>query len=203
MSRILDILGTIFDSFKIGRLIVDCTSMTEDRTLAMPDKSGTIATVDDTVAPYLHVQHQEASGVNGGTTGTGGVLVRPLNAVVTNGIAGATLTSNAITLPAGEYRVHGVAVQQNPTAGQLRLQDQANVATLLVGQSVWSPTSGGLASNGLPACISGKITLASETTFYLEHYLATGSTTGDTGFGNAVSSGFGEVYADLEIWKIG
>ena len=52
--------------------------------------------------PLLHVQDQKPTGTGGGTS-VSGDNERPLNTVLTNEIAGASLDSNKITLPAGEY----------------------------------------------------------------------------------------------------
>lgn len=154
-----------------------------------------------TGAPYLHVQHQEASGTAAGTAVVG-VNTRPLNAVVANDIAGASLSSNAVTLPEGTYQARGLATTGVASAAQLRLQDTTNTVTILVGMSSTTPSGGQLAALGLPTSIEGRFTLLASTTFELQQYLGIAAEIPTTGLGQAASSGFGEIYASLEFWKI-
>lgn len=54
---------------------------------------------------YAVFEHQVSNGTNGGTATTGAWTTRTLNTTVINSITGASLGSNAITLPVGKYLV--------------------------------------------------------------------------------------------------
>jgi hypothetical protein len=150
------------------------------------------------VFPYLHVREEQASGTNGGTSTSSTQHVRILNTTVgTNSIAGASLASNIVTLPAGTYEIRSEAPCLNGSAHKLSLYNDSDSADILVGVSVASASSTGVS---VLAICSGRFTLATAKNIKLRHYISTGTAT--SGLGLAVGSGSVEVYASLQIWKV-
>lgn len=146
---------------------------------------------------YMHVREQQASGTNGGTSTSGVTHVRTLNTVVgTNTIAGASLASNAVTLPAGTYEFSASAPCYAGDMHKLALYNQTDAADIMVGVSA-SITGG---STTLAVC-SGKFTLTAQKAVQLRHYIATGAS--PLGLGKATANGQVEVYATLELRKVG
>lgn len=120
---------------------------------------------------------------------------RVINTTVANGIAGASLASNQITLPPGTYTVTCQAACY--TAGgnaRLRLRSITGGSTLAAGPStvIMSGTDGLLV-------MSGVFTLGGSNVLEVDTYSTSG--TSGTG-GHAASSGEPEVYVDATILKI-
>lgn len=142
---------------------------------------------------YLHVQDQKASGTASGTS-SAGVNVRVLNTVVTNAIAGASLASNIVTLPAGSYEFAASAplFDGGGTVRRLALYNHTDSSYIISG-----PTT--TADNGL-SIADGRFTLTATKGVKLSHFVTNGRAT--NGLGQAGSTGQAEVYADLKIWKV-
>ena len=70
---------------------------------------------------YLHVRDEKNPVVDGGSFTAGPWVTRDLNTIVTNSIAGASLTGNEITLPAGSYAVDAWAPAYMVRSHKLRL----------------------------------------------------------------------------------
>lgn len=117
-------------------------------------------------ARILHVRDEKAAGVTGGSS-VAGVQVRTLNTVVVNGIAGASLGSNRITLPAGVYDIEASAPFFRSGHGQLSIRDSGG-NYLLDGQQQFSVNGGDYAS--LRNTVLGRVTIAISTTIELAHY---------------------------------
>lgn len=150
--------------------------------------------VNPFVGKLLHVQQTAADGNAGGTATQGSWETRPLTDIVTNEV-GAKLSSNVMTLPAGDYFCLASAAYVHIGVAQLRLRDTILGSNLLLGQTI-DTVSGA----GASAVIRGKFTLSETTTVELQSQVAA-TNTGD-GFGAAGSFGDGEVYADVLIWKL-
>jgi hypothetical protein len=150
--------------------------------------------------PTLHVQDQRASGTGGGTFTSGSWQTRTLNTSVTNGISGASLISDAITLPAGTYEVEAIANAFRVDEHQIRFN---GTGVTIYGLSSLAP-NGVTGGTNVPmqstSTLRGTFTIASTTSFNLEHRCSRTTTT--NGFG--VDCGFGNIniYADVRIRKI-
>ena len=143
----------------------------------------------------MHVQDQKTDGTNGGTSVTGSNQ-RDLNTVVINEIAGASLSSNTVTLPAGEYyaEAYSLAYAYSSQRHKIDLEDASG--TLLV--SGVNADTGGYNARSV---LSGKFTLTAETDVVIDDYISTGRAT--DGLGSAVSGdGRPEIYTDVRFWKI-
>lgn len=148
--------------------------------------------------PYLKVSDQKASGTAGGTSVSADITqTRTLNTTDTNTIAGASLSSNTITLPAGTYYCRFRAPAYNTTGSHKAfLYNSADSTYTLIGSSASTPTS----SSGVTDSVGcGSFTITASKTFTLRHYTTTGTAT--SGLGAQVTSGQVEVYAELEFWQ--
>jgi hypothetical protein len=152
--------------------------------------------------PFMHVQHQEPSGTDGGAS-TAGDNIRTLNTVLTNEISGASLGSNLVTLPAGEYYAEAVSTfQVGGSASKLArnvLRDETADVDLVQGENVGATNVAGSTVSQL-CPVAGKFTLTTTSTISVT--TVTDYSDAD-GFGRANSfSGRNEVYTDLRIWKL-
>ncbi len=160
--------------------------------------SGTSSASLDT-SNLMHIQDRKTSGTAGGTFTGGAWQTRTLNTILTANISGASLSSNAVTLPAGTYWVEGYAMAHRCNMHKTRVyQTSGTASTLVEGSSeICSASMGGIQTK---SCFSGLFTLAAQQTIELQHQCS--MTEATDGFGYA--SGFStEVYADIKIWKVG
>lgn len=141
---------------------------------------------------------QEGSGSNSslGSITSATWTVEPLTATVGNNIAGASLSGNQITLPAGTYQVHGYAVARAGTGAMMvaRLRNVTSGATFQ-GEAV---TFGPSTLNTV-APFQATFTIGSASTFDVNVWVGTG-TLGSGGF--AISTGANETYTDIQIIKV-
>jgi hypothetical protein len=142
------------------------------------------------------VQDQKADGTDGGTFTAAAWRTRVLNAEVVDTGSHCTLASNQITLAAGTYRARiscpALAVQQH----QARLQNITDGTTTLNGTSEYADDTGLVQTRSF---VEGRFTIAATKVFEVQHYGTLTNTV--NGFGNATSTGIGEVYTTVELWK--
>lgn len=149
----------------------------------------------DTGLPYtlLHLRDERASGT-AAPAATIGTTTRTINTSKVNGISGASLASNQITLPAGTYDFQIVA-NHAYISGGVFLYNVTDVATAIVGL-------GHLAAAGIPlqtSVLQGRVVIAATKVFEVRH-VVTATVTG-AAFGAAISSGQPEVFLDVFITK--
>ena len=145
----------------------------------------------------MHVQQQQTSGSNPGNSSSAGNWVQvDLNTVLVNEISGASLASNAITLPAGTYFIESQMCGRNVTGFMSRLTDNDLGVTVLRGTNGRSTTSDVGATQ---TYIHGYVTIGVETDFILQFR---GNATNANGMGTPCSFGDDEIYADVWIEKI-
>ena len=146
---------------------------------------------------YMHVQDQQSAGVSAGNFASGDWRTRVLNTVENNTIAGASLLSNQITLPAGDYYISASAPGFRVAGHKLRVQNITDVSTIIDGTSM----NANLSNNGSNLATASKtFTLADIKVIELQHRCQTSQ---NPGFGVASNVGATEVYANIEIWKVG
>jgi len=150
----------------------------------------------------LNVQDEKASGTNA-PTGTGATWnTRELNTLVVDNIPGASVSSNQITLPAGEYYIDGDAPVHTGASGiysKLRFRNVTDGATVAIGTQ--ARVDGDAATNVRMTdemFVSGAFTIATTKVFELQQWL---SGTDTATLGIAAATGENEVYARLRIWK--
>lgn len=127
---------------------------------------------------------------------------RNLLTLLNSSIVGASLVSNAIGLPAGSYDLSAFAMINNYNGGpgfsQLRIlaTEDGVSRTAIVGNSVGHWSSWEIS---LPVLVSGRITLTGNVnSIKLQHYVKS-----TVSGGSVISSGENEIYAQVEIWKVG
>jgi hypothetical protein len=145
----------------------------------------------------FHVQDEKSSGTEGGTFTSGAWRTRDLNTSKTNEITSASLSSNQISLPAGDYWVEAAAVGNQVSRHQTRIYDATNTTTLALGVVAGSDAG----DDGMALShVAGRFTLAGTASIELQHRCQT--TKADGGFGGPGAWGT-EVYSHVKIWKVG
>lgn len=147
---------------------------------------------------YVCVVDSKANNTPGGTFTSGAWRTRDLNTTRTNRIAGYSLSSNQISLPAGTYRIRAQAPASYTDTNQVKLRNVTDSADLLVGTTQYAPASGGV-FNALSYLV-GEFTIAATKTIELQHQCFTTKAT--DGFGLAVDFGVSNVYSMVEIWRL-
>jgi hypothetical protein len=142
--------------------------------------------------PLFHVQDQKPSGTAGGTS-TAGIQTRVLNTILVNDIAGASLGSNQIILPAGTYEFDISAPMYGSSyAHKIRLYNVTDSIYLLEGSSEYN-------YNVTRSFIRGVVVLSTSKILRIDHYVVTGTAT--NGLGYPTSQGI-EVYTDCKIYRL-
>lgn len=144
---------------------------------------------------YMMVREEKAFG--GGGTANMGYNTRILNTVVVNTIAGASLASNQITLPAGTYRITANAPGTVTGNAVERLSFYNVTDSITVAFGAQNACSG---YNYERTPLWGRFTISAQKTFELRHYFS-GSRV-DIGLGSQVTSeGFNLVFAQVQLIK--
>jgi len=145
----------------------------------------------------LVINDTKASGVDGGTFTSSAWRTRDLNTEQYNEIEGASLSSNQITLPEGEYEVYATVPALQVDEHSSLLYNITDSANEIVG-SVQKASDG--SSVGNVSIIDGIITISDEKVFEIRHRCK--STRSTTGFGS--SQTWGEnIYTQIRIRKVG
>jgi hypothetical protein len=143
----------------------------------------------------LIIQDQKAFGVTGGAS-VAGTQVRDLNTIIKNTISGASLSTNQITLPAGEYEVTTSAPAFIADNHSIEFYNFTDGAKVLYGTNEYCGTT------ALPqtrSFIDSGFTITAEKVFELHHVTQTAFS---YGLGNAINRE-PEVYAQIKIKKVG
>ena len=146
---------------------------------------------------YLHVQDQKASGTAGGTANAG-INTRVLNTVLTNTIAGASLSSNQITLPAGTYYIKSAAPAYRVDQMRTFFYNVTDSTNQVQGPNAFADNADFSVTH---AFMNGLFTIAETKVFEVRHQCQLSFST--NGFGWQSSTGDPEIYIDVEIWKVG
>jgi hypothetical protein len=146
--------------------------------------------------PLLHVSYRVAAGTNGESMTAVGTISRTLNTTVTNSIAGASLASSNVTLPAGTYDCCITCPAVGTNLHKATLYDVTAAATLLIGSTENAPTSSGVQS---PSTVRGRFTITAAHVFTVKHFAAAA---GSGGSSATATSGLVEVYTEAQFWKV-
>lgn len=150
-------------------------------------------------APDLYYVREETAEPNdGGTFTSGAWQTRTLNTEVVTEIAGASLSSNQITLPAGTYFIKIVAPAYRTEQTQARLRNITDGVTAV--NSIRHLLDNG-SFFGLSNVGAELITIASSKVFELQHRCS--STQATDGFGAHFGNNSGEtnVWSEVYIYK--
>ena len=144
---------------------------------------------------YAVFNDTKSSGTGGGTFTSGAFRTRDINTTVFNGITGASIASNQITLAAGTYYIDANAPAYQVNNHVTRLQNITDSTTTLTGSCVQSDTSA--VSN--ISTIMGAFTIAGSKTFEVQHRAV--GTFASTGFG--LQTSFSDcVYTQITVIKV-
>lgn len=173
-----------------------------DITVTYNDATGKLDFVVNVANPLsnelLYVRDQKPSGTDGGTFTSGAWRTRDLNSVKLNQISGASVASNQITLPAGDYLAIASAPAFETVQHQTRLRNITANTTITEGTS---EQSNSIYPTTTRSWIFSRFTLAAERDLEIQHRCNTTSST--DGFGSASSFGEVEVYTTVFVWKVG
>lgn len=176
--------------------IINVTADTTTKCYLEITKANGIA-VSVPLTPYLNIRELQPASVNAGDSVASTITqTRNLNTIVINTITGASLSSTLITLPAGTYEVLGSAPGLRCNGHQAFLYNTTDSTYPIVGSNGLS--NSGDTTNSL-SLVRGQFTISSAKVFSMRHYTAAAAT---SGLGSQVGSGQGEVYAEIEFWKI-
>ena len=166
--------------------------------------SGAVLTaqqLNDTVDNFSDIaifNETQASGTNGGTGTSGSFAKRTLNTTVVNNIAGCSIASSVITLPAGTYLARAGAPVYRVNGSQLRFfNNTASAIAGVAGINVYADNAG---DNGGIGVVDTYFTLAVSSAIQLEQRVQT--TVAAAGLGNATGFGTTEQYATVTIVRV-
>jgi len=143
----------------------------------------------------LIIAYRAAAGTDGGDATSGARRALPLNNVIVDTIAGASLSSNQITLPAGTYRVRAVSTFYRTNHTRIYLEDVDSPTTLVESLSMFVRDQDFV---NLAIPLDGRFTLAAEKTIELQY--ETQKTVTGNGLGTETSSNL-TVAPDYEIYR--
>lgn len=146
----------------------------------------------------MHVQDVKAPGIDGGTFTSGAWRTRTLNTIRENTIAGASLSANTITLPAGRYLINGSAPACKVIRHKTWFQNVSDGVTAFEGTNEVSDFNYPSVTR---SHFKGLIVLTAPKNFQVLH--ACEVTVANTGMGFSTVSLGNEVYTDVEIIRIG
>ncbi|WP_085595924.1 hypothetical protein [Thalassospira sp. MCCC 1A01428] len=152
------------------------------------------------IAQVMHLQHQENSGVQGGSSVSGAVRALPIHTLVSNTIVGASFSASTgrFTLPAGLYEVNATHSFYRSVTSAIYLGSVTGDAVSLKGESAFSNSDGGYASAF--SFISGVLQLSGPTS--LEPRYRSGGSYSGSGLGLATGFGDKEIYGNVFIRKL-
>jgi hypothetical protein len=140
---------------------------------------------------------EKSNNTNGGSFTSGAWRDRTLNTVEFNTIAGASLSSDAITLPAGVYKFYATAPALNTDEHKAKILNVTDTTDAIIGTSERSAANG----TQTRSIISDVITITGEKVFKIQQRADT--TRSSDGFGAPSNFGAVEVYSTIKIEKIG
>jgi len=130
----------------------------------------------------------------GGTFTSGAWRTRDINNTQFNGITGASIASNQITLAAGSYYVNATLPVYQVNGNQGRFQNITDSTTTILGNSVYSGTGA-----GITATVQGYFTITGTKVFEVQHRSQASQAT--IGFG--VNNTFNDnIYSIVTIIKV-
>lgn len=142
---------------------------------------------------------QKPDSQNGGTFTAGDWRTRDLNVIRKNTIPGASLSSDRITLPAGNYEVIATCPAVDVQLHQCRLYNITTTSILSLGSSE-NTTQDATNKVCTSSRIYGSFSLTAQSLVELQHQCS--ATLAGRGFGDSSNFGVGEIYSEIFIWKV-
>lgn len=173
-------------------------------------KKGGSINCDGTGEPFnnscLHVQYTQTSGTDSGLTNDVNIAnqVLPINTTVKNTISSAVVSSDSISLPAGNYLIRmWVGSIEAPFSGNAFIRVVGASSRLVKGVNEPIGGTSSSSTNSASATCVGKFTLDNTSDVeLLISFLSGGINPTSNIIGKAVSSGETEVYHNTVIWKL-
>jgi uncharacterized protein (DUF697 family) len=145
---------------------------------------------------YIKVSDRKASGAAAGSAVAADITqTRTLNTIETNTIAGASLSGNGVTLPAGTYRFRARAPAVQVAVQQAFLWNGTDATYAGVGT-----VNSNSQPNATDSLISGQFTISGAKAFFIRHYTGSANASGMGQPGSV--PGQIEVYTELEFVKV-
>lgn len=142
---------------------------------------------------YAVFEHQMNNGLNGPNMNSNSWLTRILNTTVTNSGNSIGLVGNTITLQPGKYEIRATATINDTRRCQIRLYDQTNSATILLGTSGYGNSD----NENVWSSIDGYVEVLNPANFLLQS-----NDDSSNYWGRASNRGEHEVFARIVIHKI-
>ena len=147
--------------------------------------------------------HELSAGSEGGSASSGGFSTRTLNTTILNTISGASLASNVITLPAGNYIIEATGCFQGGIQRTkhrfYNTTDGATVATSLNAEGVTTVTAS--QQNGFIQNLVGYFEITASKNFEFQYSVSTTDNTDGLGGAANLHSAL-EVYAVVKLQKV-
>lgn len=146
---------------------------------------------------YAIIRDEKTANTAGGAFTSGSWQKRTLNTIASDpdGIV-ISLSASQFVLDPGTYLIRASAPAYRVDRHKAKLRDVTAGSDAIIGTSEYSNSSNDYASNR--SFVTGRITIAAQTTFELQHRC--GTTNGTNGFGVESNFGVTEVYSEVEIW---
>jgi hypothetical protein len=171
-----------------GQVLTKATNTNLDYTWATPSSGVSSAAFSD----------QKAANTSGGTFTAGAWRTRDINTTVgTNGISGASIASNQITLPAGTYLIQGSAPAYDVNQHMTRFYNITDSTVAINGGSAYTDATDTMVTQ---SPFSGVVVIAGTKVFEVQHYA--GTTAATFGFGIAANNGSVETYTQITVLKV-
>lgn len=155
------------------------------------------------LGPHVIAQELQTNGSNSGDTPVSATyVVRTLNNLAYN-VAGASLSSNKLTLPAGVWRLEATAPARAVNQHRIKIVNVTDTTNVDVGPVEYSQreTGGGTVVQTTARAI-GIVTITASKEFRVEHWVNTEVALDGSSFGVAASSGDSEIYTRLIATRI-
>ncbi|MDY0965431.1 hypothetical protein [Massilia sp. CFBP9026] len=150
---------------------------------------------EDGYSGYMKVSDRKGAAVHGGSASPG-TNIRTLNTVDWNGITGASLAGNQVTLPAGTYEVFGRAPGFLVRGHQLMLRNVTDAQLIVHGSTTVAHPTYAIQTDSI---ITGRFSISSAKAFRLDHYVE--EAMASYGLGQAANQ-VSSVYAELIFKKV-
>tara|TARA_R110000868_G_scaffold113599_1_gene304716 strand:- start:80 stop:604 length:525 start_codon:yes stop_codon:yes gene_type:complete len=170
------------------------TTYTAGEVLTAASLNNNFSAVSPQFATFNETQ---ANGTDGGASIATTWTTRVLNTTILNGISGASLATNQVTLPAGTYVATVMSPFRNTNLTKVRLYNVTDASITAIGQNTNMDSSGAV---GGVATLQAQFTIAASKAFAVQYYCQTA--TASFGLGRAVSASTSEIYTSIQIQKI-
>jgi hypothetical protein len=145
-----------------------------------------------------YVVDEKSSGTNGGSSSSGR-QTRDLNTERVSNITNASLSTNTISLPSGDYWIDADAPARYTDSHKIIFRNTSDNSDEIIGTTEHAQQKSG-ANEQTKALLSGFVSIGASKNFEIKHYIE--SSLASNGLGLAAGEGTVEVYTQVRIWKI-